>query len=62
MIVYLQSDVTGWYLIASIPYSALLNPSYAVSQTILFVILPISLLLVACSICFHFPAAKSAVE
>lgn len=44
LIVYLQSDVTGWYLIASIPYSALLTPSYTVSRTILFVILPISLL------------------
>ncbi len=44
LIVYLQSDVTDWYLIASIPYSALLTPSYAVSRTILFVILPISLL------------------
>lgn len=45
MVVYLQSDVTGWYLIGSIPYAALLNPGYSVSQTILFVILPISLLL-----------------
>ncbi len=45
LIVYLQSDVTGWYLIASIPYSALLTPSYTVSRTILFVILPISLLI-----------------
>ncbi len=44
LIVYLQSGVTGWYLIASIPYSALLTPSYTVSRTILFVILPISLL------------------
>ncbi len=45
MIVYLQSDVTGWYLIASIPYSALLGPAYTVSRTILFVILPLSLLI-----------------
>ncbi|MBK9746618.1 MAG: histidine kinase [Chloroflexi bacterium] len=43
--VYLQSEVTGWYLIASIPYSALLNPAYQVSSTILFVILPVSLLI-----------------
>ena len=45
LIVYRRSDVTGWYLIASIPYSALLNPGYAVSRTILFIILPISLLI-----------------
>ena len=43
LIVYLRSEVTGWYLIASIPYTALLNPGYRVSSTILFVILPISL-------------------
>ena len=43
--VYLQSDVTGWYLIASIPYSALLVPGYLVSRTIMFVILPVSLLI-----------------
>ncbi|MBK8030794.1 MAG: histidine kinase [Chloroflexi bacterium] len=41
----LQSEVTGWYLIASIPYAALLNPAYQVSSTILFVILPVSLLI-----------------
>ncbi len=45
MIVYLQSSITEWYLIASIPYSALLTPGYAVSRTILFIILPISLLI-----------------
>lgn len=43
MIIYQKSDVTDWYLIASIPYSALLNTSYAVSRNILFLILPISL-------------------
>jgi two-component system sensor histidine kinase YesM len=37
--------VTGWYLIASVPYSALLNPGYAVSTTILFIILPLSLVI-----------------
>jgi two-component system sensor histidine kinase YesM len=42
---YLKSDVTGWYLIASVPYSALLNPGYAVSTTILFIILPLSLVI-----------------
>ncbi len=45
LIVYRQSDVTGWYLIASIPYAALLSPGYIVSRTILFVILPVSLLI-----------------
>jgi len=44
LVVYQKSDVTDWLLVASIPYSALLRPSYAVSTTILFVILPLSLL------------------
>ncbi len=43
MIVYQRSDVTDWYLIASVPYSTLLNTSYSVSKNILFFILPISL-------------------
>jgi two-component system, sensor histidine kinase YesM len=45
MIVYQKSTITGWYLIASVPYSTILNPGYSVSITILFIILPISLLL-----------------
>lgn len=43
LIVYQRSEVTDWFLVASIPYAALLKPSYAVSTNILFVILPLSL-------------------
>jgi two-component system sensor histidine kinase YesM len=45
LIVYRRSDVTGWFLIASIPYSALLSPGYSISIKILLIILPISLVL-----------------
>lgn len=43
LIVYRRSAITNWFLVASIPYVALLKPSYAVSTNILFVILPLSL-------------------
>jgi two-component system sensor histidine kinase YesM len=45
MVIYSKSPVTDWYLVASIPYSALLSPGYSVSTTILLIILPVSLLI-----------------
>lgn len=42
--VYQKSPVTGWYLLASIPFSAMLRPSTHVSRTVLLLIMPISLL------------------
>lgn len=41
--VYQKSTVTGWYLLASIPYSSILRPSANVARIILFLIMPFSL-------------------
>lgn len=42
--VFLKSSVTGWYLLAEVPYASILKPSTRVSRTIIFVVLPISVL------------------
>jgi len=42
--VFRKSPVTGWYLVATVPFSAMLKPSEEVSRTIIFVLLPLSVL------------------
>ncbi len=43
LLIYSKSNVTGWYVIATIPYSAILEPAYSVFNLIIL-LLPIVLL------------------